>query len=48
MTRQSRVQFLVGSDHLCVGKSPQHFTKPSRTTQPPTLSGMGNEYQPVW
>ena len=28
------------------GQPPQYFTKPSRPTQPPTLSGTGNEYQP--
>jgi len=28
------------------GKPPQYFTKPPRPTQPPTLSGTGNEYQP--
>ena len=28
------------------GQTPQYFTKPTRRTQPPTLSGMGNEYQP--
>ena len=27
-------------------KPPQYFTKPPRPTQPPTLSGTGNEYQP--
>jgi len=27
-------------------KPPQYFTKPPGPTQPPTLSGMGNEYQP--
>jgi len=33
-------------DCLLAGKPPQYFTKPPRPTQPPTLSGMGNEYQP--
>jgi len=33
-------------DRLRAGKLPQYFTKPPRPTQPPTLSGMGNEYQP--
>jgi len=28
------------------GKPLQHFTKPPRPTQRPTLSGTGNEYQP--
>jgi len=27
-------------------KPPQYFTKPPRPTQPPTLIGTGNEYQP--
>ena len=27
-------------------KPPRYFTKPSRPTQPPTLCGTGNEYQP--
>jgi len=27
-------------------KPPQYFTKPPRPTQPPTLSGTENEYQP--
>jgi len=31
---------------LQAGKPPQHFNKPPRPTQPPTLSGMGNKYQP--
>jgi len=26
--------------------TPQYFTKQRRSTQPPTLSGTGNEYQP--
>jgi len=29
-------------------KPPKYFTKPPMPTQPPTLSGAGNEYQPVW
>jgi len=34
-------------DHLRSGKPPQYFTKPPpRPTQPPTLCGMGNDYQP--
>jgi len=33
-------------DRLRAGKPPQYFTKSPRPTQPPTLSGMGNEYQP--
>ena len=33
-------------DHLPAGKPPQYFTKPLRPTQPPTLSWMGNKYQP--
>jgi len=27
-------------------KPPEYFTKSPRPAQPPTLSGMGNEYQP--
>ena len=27
-------------------EQPQYFTKPHRPTQPPTLSGTGNEYHP--
>jgi len=31
------------------GQTPQYFTKPPTSTQPPTLSGTGYEYQPeVW
>jgi len=33
-------------DRLQVGTPRQHFIKPPRPTQPPTLSGTGNEYQP--
>ena len=32
--------------HLRAGKPPQYFTKPLMPTQPDTLNGMGNEYQP--
>jgi len=28
-----------------MGKPPQYFTKPPGPTQPPTVSGTGNEYQ---
>jgi len=35
-------------DHLWADKLPQYFTKPSRPTQPPTLIGTGNKYQPKW
>jgi len=36
----------TGMGHrLRAGKPPQYFTKPARLTQPPTLSGTGNEYQ---
>jgi len=35
-------------DHLWADKPPQYFTKPASPTQPPTLSGTGNEYQPNW
>ena len=30
-------------DRLRAGKPPQYFTEPPRPTQPPTLSGTGNE-----
>jgi len=33
-------------DCLQADKPPQYFTMPPRPTQPPTLSRMGNEYQP--
>ena len=33
-------------DRFRAGKQPQYFTKPPRLTQPPTLSGKENEYQP--
>ena len=33
-------------DRLQTGKTPQYFTKPLRPTQPPTVSGTGNEHQP--
>ena len=33
-------------DCLRAGKPPQYFTKPSKPTQPPALSGTGNGYQP--
>jgi len=29
---------------LLAGQPPQHFTKPLMPTQPPILSGTGNEY----
>ena len=51
-TRESQVQFPTVAtntemgDRLRAGKPPQYFTKPPRPTQPPTLSGTGNEYQP--
>jgi len=35
-------------DQLRAGRPPQYLTEPPRPTQPPTLSGTGNEYQPVW
>jgi len=49
--RDSRVRFQAVAastgmgDRLGAGKPPKYFTKPSRPTQPPTLSGTGNEYQ---
>jgi len=33
-------------DCLGAGKPPPYFTKPPRPTQPPTLSGTRNDYQP--
>jgi len=35
-------------DRLRAEKLLQYFTKPLRPTQPPTLIGMGYEYQPKW
>jgi len=32
-------------DRLRAGKPPQYVTKSPRPTQPPSLSGMGTEYQ---
>jgi len=34
-------------DRLLTGKPPQYVTQPPRQTQPPTLSGTGNEYRPT-
>jgi len=34
-----------GGDRLRASKPPQRFTKPNTPTQPPTLSGTGNEYR---
>ena len=51
-TRWSRVRFPAAAastgmgDRLRTDKPPRYFTKPPRPTQPPTLSGTGNEYQP--
>jgi len=36
----------VMGDRLQAGKPPQYFTKPPKPTQPPTLNGTENEYQP--
>jgi len=33
-------------DCIPAGKPPQYFTKLARPTQPPTLSGTGNEHRP--
>jgi len=44
-TRPSRLIYWMG-DRLRVGKPPRYFTEPRRPTQPPTLSGTGNEYRP--
>jgi len=43
--RRGLVSTVMG-DRLQTGKLHQYFTKPLRPTQPPTLSGTGNEYQP--
>jgi len=43
----SRARFPTAArmgDRLWADKSPQYFTKPARPTQPPALSGTGNEY----
>jgi len=41
-------QTMVSSAYysIMLGKPPQYFTKPPRSTQPPTLSGTDNEYRP--
>ena len=50
-TRWSQVRFPSAAtntgmgDRLRAGKPPQYFTKPTRSTQPPTLSGTGNQCQ---
>jgi len=41
-----RVRFPAAATNTGMGKPPQCLTKPLRPTQPSTLSGMGNEYQP--
>jgi len=41
-----RVRLVLDGWPSSADKPPQYFTKPPRPTQPPTLSGMGNEYQP--
>jgi len=52
VTRWSRVRLLATAANTGMGDSlhgdklPQYFTKSTRPTQSPTLSGMGNEYQP--
>jgi len=35
-------------DRLWVGKPPQYFIESPRLTQPPTLSGTGNESRPKY
>jgi len=35
-------------DSLRAGKPPQNLTEPPGPTQPPTLSGAGNEYRPKY
>jgi len=36
----------MGDRLQLMDKPPQYFTELPRSTQPPTLSGIGNEYQP--
>ena len=52
-TRWSRVRFPAAAASTGMGdrlrgggKPPQYFIKQHRPTQPPTLSGTGNEYRP--
>jgi len=51
-TRWLRVQFsaaaasTVMGDHLWMGTPSQYIPKPPRPTQPPALSGTGNDYRP--
>jgi len=50
-TQWSRVRFPTDAgmgDRLWADKPPQYFTKRARPTQPPTLGGTGNKYQPKW
>jgi len=42
----SWVEFLAAAANTGMGKPPQYFTELPRPTQPPTLSGTGNEYWP--
>ena len=44
-SRPSRLYNNGMGDRLRAGKTPKYFAKPPRPTQPPTLSGTGNEYQ---
>ena len=39
-------RLVLGRVTVFGGKPPQYFTKPPRPSQPSTLSGTGNEYQP--
>jgi len=40
-----RARLVLGWGPSSADKPPRYFTKPPRPTQPPTLSGTGNEYQ---
>jgi len=42
-----RARLLLGWVTSSADKPPQYYTKPPRQTQPPTLSGTGNVYQPM-
>jgi len=48
-TRWSQVRFpATAAAHWMGDKQPQHLTEPTRPTQPPTLSGTGNQYRSKW
>ena len=41
-----RARLVLGWVTVFSGQPPQYFSKPPRPTQPPALSGTGNEHQP--